>query len=99
MPEESLSFSKYFLTLIGFIFGHFISLRPPTLGIRPRLEHRLELILVQDVDFVILTGSSIDSWRSKESRDPKESNEPRDPEPRDVEENRREMNPSESQGK
>ena len=74
-------------------------MRPPTFGILPKLEHLLELILVQDVDFVILIGSSIDSWRSNESRDPKESNEPRDLVPRDVEENRREMNPSESQGK
>ena len=74
-------------------------MRPPTFGILPKLEHLRELILVQDVDFVILIGSSIDSCRSKESRDPKESNEPRDLVPRDVEENRREMNPSESHGK
>ena len=69
------------------------------MGILPRLEHLLELIRVQDIDFDILIGSSIDSWRSKESPDPNESNEPRDRVPRDVDENRREMNPSESQGK
>ena len=74
-------------------------MRPPTFGILPRLEHLLELILVHEFDLFILIGSSMDSCRSNESRDPKESNEPRDLVPRDVEENRREINPSESQGK